>query len=210
MLGVDPDTSLEVTLRSGRFGPYVQLGEPVEKEKPKRASVPKGWDVETLDLLKALQLLSLPREVGKHPEDGEPILASLGRYGPYVQHLKTYANLPDANEVFEVGLNRAVTLIAEKRANGGRRGSTAKALKELGPHPDTGDPIQVFEGRYGPYVKHQKTNATLPKDLGPDAITLERAVELINEKSSKTGKRKPAAKKATTKKTKAKKAKKDE
>ena len=101
VLGVDPDTSLEVTLRSGRFGPYVQLGEPVEKEKPKRASIPKGWNADELDLKKALMLLSLPRQVGAHPEDGEPILANLGRYGPYVQHLKTYANLPNVEDIFE-------------------------------------------------------------------------------------------------------------
>ncbi len=201
VLGVDPETQLEVSLRAGRFGPYVQLGEPVEKEKPKRSSIPKGWDVETLDLAHALKLLSLPREVGKHPEDGEPILANLGRYGPYVQHLKTYANLPDVNEVFDVGLNRAVSLIAEKRANGGRRGSAAKALKELGNHPSSGEPVQVFEGRYGPYVKHQKTNATLPKDITPETVTLEKAVELIDAKAGAPKKKKaPAKKKAAPKK----------
>ncbi|MBB36733.1 MAG: DNA topoisomerase I [Hirschia sp.] len=195
VLGVDPETSQEVTLRSGRFGPYVQLGEPEGKEKPKRSSIPKGWEVETLGLEKALMLLSLPREVGKHPEDGEPILANLGRYGPYVQHLKTYANLPDVNEIFEVGLNRAVSLIAEKRANGGRRGSAAAPLKELGKHPDTDETIFVYEGRYGPYVKHEKTNATLPKDVTPDTITLEKAVELVNAKAGASGKKKAAAKK---------------
>ena len=165
------------------------------KEKPKRSSIPKGWEVETLGLEKALMLLSLPREVGKHPEDGEPILANLGRYGPYVQHLKTYANLPDVNEIFEVGLNRAVSLIAEKRANGGRRGSAAAPLKELGKHPDTDETIFVYEGRYGPYVKHEKTNATLPKDVTPDTITLEKAVELVNAKAGASGKKKAAAKK---------------
>ena len=198
VLGVDPDTSLEVTLRSGRFGPYVQLGEPVEKEKPKRASIPKGWNVDELDLKKALMLLSLPRQVGAHPEDGEPILANLGRYGPYVQHLKTYANLPNVEDIFEIGLNRAVSLIAEKRANGGRRGAAAEPLKTLGEHPDSGDPIQLFEGRYGPYVKHQKTNATLPKDVGIDAVTLEQAIELINAKASVPKKKKTATKKKTT------------
>lgn len=198
VLGIDPDTSMEVSLRSGRFGPYVQLGEPVEKEKPQRASIPKGWDAETLDLEKALLLLSLPREVGKHPEDGEPILSNFGRYGPYVQHLKTYANLPDPSDVFEIGLNRAVTLIAEKRANGGRR-AAAEPLKELGKHPDTDEPILVYEGRYGPYVKHQKTNATLPKDVTPDTVTLEKAIELINAKASAPKKKRAPAKKKTTK-----------
>ncbi|MEM1106434.1 MAG: type I DNA topoisomerase [Pseudomonadota bacterium] len=195
-IGPDPDTGEMVTLRSGRFGPYVQLGVPEGDEKPKRASLPKGETPETVTLEKALMWLSLPREVGKHPEDGEPILANIGRYGPYVQHGKTYANLPEVREVFEVGLNRAVTLIAEKRANPGRgRGAPAKPLRELGKHPSDEAPINVFEGRYGPYVKHGKTNATIPKEIAPDAITLEQAIELIDARAAKGGKKKPAAKK---------------
>ena len=205
VLGVDPDSSMEITLRSGRFGPYVQLGEPVDKEKPKRASIPKGWEVEELSLEKALKLLSLPREVGKHPEDGEPIVANLGRYGPYVQHLKTYANIQDVNDLFDIGLNRAVTLIAEKRSKTGGRGASAEPLRELGAHPDSGEPIRVFEGRYGPYVKHEKTNATLPKDIKPEDVTLEKAVELINAKATtkKKPKKSPAKKTTRTKKAKA-------
>ena len=203
-LGIDPNTGLEVTLRSGRFGPYLQLGEPDEGEKPKRASLPKGETPDTITLEKALRLLSLPREVGKHPEDGEPILANIGRYGPYVQHLKTYANLPGVEDVFEIGLNRAVSLIAEKRANPrGRGGAAAKPLRELGAHPNDGDPVNVFEGRYGPYVKHGKINATLPKDVAPDAVTLDQAVELIAAKAAKGGKggkkKKPARKKSAAK-----------
>ena len=202
-LGIDPNTGLEVTLRSGRFGPYLQLGEPDEGEKPKRASLPKGETPDTITLEKALRLLSLPREVGKHPEDGEPILSNIGRYGPYVQHLKTYANLPGVEDVFEIGLNRAVSLIAEKRANPrGRGGAAAKPLRELGAHPNDGEPVNVFEGRYGPYVKHGKINATLPKDVAPDAVTLDQAVELIAAKAAKGGKggkKKPARKKSAAK-----------
>ena len=185
-LGQDPETGLAVTLRSGRFGPYVQLGEGEDGEKPKRSSIPKGWEVADIDLDKALMLLSLPREVGTHPEDGEPILANIGRYGPYVQHLKTYANLPGVSDVFEIGLNRAVSLIAEKRANPrGGSGAAAKPLRELGEHPSEGGAVTVHEGRYGPYVKHGKTNATLPKDVSPEEVSLEQAVELIAARAAK-------------------------
>lgn len=206
-LGIDPATGQPVLLKSGRFGPYVET--PIEgEEKPKRGSIPKGWDAKELDLEKALMLLSLPRMVGAHPEDSEPILAAIGRYGPYVQHLKTYANLPTVDEVFEVGLNRAVTLIAEKRANPRGRGGAAKVLKDLGKHPENDDPIQVLEGRYGPYVKNGKINATLPKDVEPADVTLEQAVTLVAERAAKGGKKKkapakkkkaPAKKKAATK-----------
>jgi hypothetical protein len=120
-LGEDPKTGLEVTVRSGRFGPYVQLGEAVDGEKPKRAGLPKGTVPDDVDLDRALQLLSLPREVGRHPEDGEPIKAAIGRFGPYIQHGKTYANLEPGDDIFHIGLNRAVTLIAEKIAKGPRR-----------------------------------------------------------------------------------------
>ncbi|WP_425409111.1 type I DNA topoisomerase [Hyphococcus sp.] len=207
LLGADPETGMEVWLKIGRFGPYFQLGE-VEKgskEKPKRAGLPKTWDVKDVNLEKALMLLSLPREVGAHPEDGELIEAGLGRYGPFVKHGKTYANLQNIDEVFEVGLNRAVTLIEEKKANPGRGRRTAKALKELGNHPETGDPVNVMDGRYGPYVKHQKTNATLPNGTDPETITLERALELIVAKEKKKPAKKKAAKKKTAKKKAAKK-----
>jgi DNA topoisomerase-1 len=188
-----------VLLKSGRFGPYLEMTLPGE-DKPKRSSLPKGWAPQDLTAEKALMLINLPREVGKHPEDGEPILANLGRYGPYVQHLKTYANVPTVEEMLEIGLNRAVTLIADKRANPGGRGRTAaKALRELGNHTD-GEPIKVFEGRYGPYVKHGKTNATLPKDMAPDAVTLEQAIELIEAKAKKPTKKRATKKKAAAKK----------
>jgi DNA topoisomerase-1 len=188
MLGVDPDTSEPVYLKTGRFGPYVQLGEvTAEVPKPPRASLPKGWGVDTMDLERALMLLSLPRKVGDHPEDGEPVEAGIGRYGPYVKHGRIYANLPEVDEVFTIGMNRAVELIAEKAASRGGRGAAAAPLKELGEHPAEGGPVNVMNGRYGPYIKWGKVNATLPKDLEPEAVTMERAVELIAEKQAKGG-----------------------
>ncbi len=199
LLGEDPETGLPVTLRTGRFGPYVQLGEAENGEKPRRASVPKGRSADDVDLAYALKLLSLPREVGLHPETGKVITAGLGRYGPFVLHDGTYANLENVEEVFEVGINRAVTLIAEKLAGGGRRGFSrpqAKVLKDLGEHPDEGGPIQVLDGRYGPYVKHGKINATVPKGREPSEIRIDEAVALIAERAAKA----PAKKKAAAKK----------
>ncbi|GJL92535.1 type I DNA topoisomerase [Hyphococcus sp.] len=204
LLGKHPDNGMDVWLKVGRFGPYFQLGEQEKgsKEKPKRAGLPKGWSVADADLEKALMMLALPREVGPHPEDGEVIEAGLGRYGPFVKHGKTYANLANIDEVFEVGLNRAVTLIAEKIANPrAGRGQAAKPLKELGSHPETGDPVNVMNGRYGPYVKHQKTNATIPAGIEPESITLEQALELIVAREKKPAKKKAAKKKAAKKKT---------
>ena len=207
LLGQDPQTGLDVTLRSGRFGPYVQLGEQGEDKqvKPKRSSIPRGWDTATLDLDQALALLALPREVGLHPETGKPITAGIGRYGPFVQHDGTFANLDSVEEVFSVGLNRAVTLIAEKLAGGGRRGGRAapKALKTLGDHPE-GGAVTVRDGRYGAYVNHGKVNATLPKDVDPQLVTLEQALELIAARAGKTPgaarKKTAAAKKAPARK----------
>lgn len=217
-LGKDPVTGETVWLKSGRFGPYVQLG---EGEKPKRASLPKGWSAADMDLEKALRLLRLPREVGAHPEDGKPILAGIGRFGPFVQHNGTYANLPSVDEVFEVGLNRAVDLIATKLA-GRRGGAEAAALKDLGPHPTDGQPIRILSGRYGPYIKHGSTNANVPRGADPLSVTLEQAVALIAEREAKGGGKKAkkparaaaktadgeakATKKAPAKKTAAKKA----
>ena len=199
------DEGVDVWLKSGRFGPYVQLGEQEagSKEKPKRASIPKGMAPEAVDLAKALELLSLPRLVGQHPEDGEPVETAIGRYGPYVRHGKTYANLKDPEEVFTLGMNRAVELIAEKRANPGRGRTAAKALKELGEHPTEGGPVNVMEGRYGPYVKWGKVNATLPKDVDPANVDMDQAVALIAEKAAKKGggKKKAATKKTAAKKT---------
>ncbi|RZJ05460.1 MAG: type I DNA topoisomerase [Brevundimonas sp.] len=222
-LGVDPVTGQPVSLKIGRFGPYVETTPPGE-EKPKRSSLPKGWSPASLSLEQALRLLALPREVGMHPEDGKPITAGLGRYGPFVLHAGTYANVADIDEVFEVGLNRAVVLLAEKRAGkfAGRGGATAP-LKDLGAHPETGEPIHVMAGRFGPYVKSGKINATLPKGTAPEDLTLEDALPLLAARAlaapskgkkapakkaaaKKPAAKKPAAKKAAVKKPAAKKA----
>ncbi|MBB4001684.1 MAG: type I DNA topoisomerase [Aurantimonas endophytica] len=206
-LGADPATEEMVTLRSGRFGPYVQRG---EGKEAKRSSLPKGWEVADMDLEKALRLLSLPREVGLHPESGKPILAGLGRYGPFLQHDGMYANLETIQDVFEVGLNRAVTVIAEKKEKGGRGRGTPAALATLGEHPDFGGQITVRDGRFGPYVNVGKINATLPKSKDPASVTLAEAIILLNERAEKTGKggpaKKAAAKKPAAKKPPAKKA----
>ena len=191
------DNGDPITLRTGRFGPYVQRGEATaEVPKPPRASLPKGWSIDAIDLEKALMLLSLPRPVGPHPEDGELVEAGIGRYGPFVKHGRKYANLPDVDEVFTIGMNRAVEVLAAKKARGR---AAPEPLRKLGAHPDGGE-IAVFEGRYGPYVKWEKVNATLPKDVTPEAVTLEQALELVNAKAGakgkkKTAKAKPAAKK---------------
>jgi DNA topoisomerase-1 len=201
LLGYDPDTGLAVTLRTGRFGPYVQLGEGSNDEKPKRASVPKGIDPNSLDLERALQLLSLPRLIGNHPETGKPITAGLGRYGPFILHDGTYANLPSVEEVFSIGINRAVVLLAEKKAGGGKgrfQRAAPTVLKELGEHPSEGGKVQVLSGRYGPYVKHGSVNATLPQGKDPAALTMDEAVELIAERAAK-GSSKPRARRGKAK-----------
>ncbi len=202
VLGQDGED--DISLRSGRFGPYVQRGDVSEDNpKPPRASLPKGWQASEVDLEKALMLLSLPREIGPHPEDGEMVEAGIGRYGPFIKHGKIYANIKDVNDVFTIGMNRAVEELARKAASAGGRGAAraaAKPLKELGEHPSEGGTINVFDGRYGPYIKHEKINVTLPKDVTPEDVTLDMAVALIAEKAAKSGKRKPPAKKKTTRK----------
>jgi DNA topoisomerase I len=148
--------------------------------------LPKGTAPEDVDLNKALALLSLPREVGRHPEDGEPIRAGIGRFGPYVQHGKTYASLESPDEVFTVGLNRAVTLLAEKVARGPRfRRFGADPGRPLGDHPTKGGPIVAKNGRYGPYVSHAGVNATLPADKTPEAVTLDEAVVLLDARAER-------------------------
>ncbi|MFA6141205.1 MAG: type I DNA topoisomerase, partial [Hyphomicrobium sp.] len=198
LLGYDPDTGLAVTLRTGRFGPYVQLGEGSEDEKPKRSSLPKGVDAGTLDLDYAVKLLSLPRAVGMHPESGKPITAGLGRYGPFILHDGMYANVDGIEEVFSVGVNRAVALLAEKAAGNKSRFQRAKptVLKDLGEHPDGGGKIEVLSGRYGPYVKHGAVNATIPNGKDPAAISVAEAVELIAARAAKgpSKKKKPVRK----------------
>ena len=208
ILGADPETGDNVYLKSGRFGPYVQLGD--EKEA-KRSSLPKGWTPDSMTLDRALQLLSLPRLVGAHPETGLPITAGLGRYGPFILHDGKYANLPDFEEVFTVGQNRAVDLLAAKAAGGFKRGGAAVAAIKTFEHD--GGPITVRSGRYGPYVNQGKINATIPKDAKPEDVTLEQALALLAARAEATGtktKRAPAKKTATkaaaTKKAPAKKA----
>ncbi|WP_374015365.1 type I DNA topoisomerase [Phaeobacter sp. A36a-5a] len=214
------DDGDEIHLKSGRFGPYVQRGEATpENKKPPRSSLPKqgrdflpGWGPNEIGLEQAVTLLTLPREVGQHPEGGV-IQANLGRFGPYIAHQKpdedkpVYVNLKETLDVFEIGMNRAVEMLAEKRANPGRgRRAAAKALKELGEHPESGGAISIMDGRYGPYVKWEKVNATLPKDVEPKDVTVEMALQLISEKVGKSGATKKApAKKAAAKKTTAKK-----
>ncbi|MBN8809077.1 MAG: type I DNA topoisomerase [Sphingomonas sp.] len=202
-LGKDPETGLEVERKAGRFGPYIQLG---EGKDAKRASIPK--DVE-LDLEMALKLLSLPREIGTHPESGNPITASIGRYGPYLAHDGKYARLQSTAEVFETGMNAAVVKLAEAAAGGGRPQRGAQApLKVLGAHPRTETEIKLMEGRYGAYVTDGTTNATLPKTIDKDALTLEEAAQLIDARAAaapakgkrKTAKKAPAKKKAAPKK----------
>lgn len=192
-LGEDPETGLEVTVRSGRFGSYLQLGEPTKNEdgeavKPKRASLPKGVAPDEMDLDRALKLLALPRTIGKHPDDGEEIIGGVGRFGPYVKHGKTYANIGNDEDILTVGLNRAVTLIEEKKANPGKgRRFGADPGRALGDHPQKGGPIVVKNGRYGPYVSHNGVNANLPADKTPEQVTLDEAVGLIDARAEKTG-----------------------
>ncbi len=207
-LGKDPVTDEEITLRSGRFGPYVQRG---DGKDAKRSSLPKGWTPATVDFEKALALLSLPRDVGAHPETGKMISAGLGRYGPFVLHDGTYANLESIEDVLSIGLNRAVTVLAEKQSKGaGARGrGTPAALKEIGEHPD-GGAITVRDGRYGPYINWGKVNATLPKGKDPQSVTMEEALALIAERAAKDGGKPAKAKKAPAKAAKAKAADADE
>ncbi|MBY0519405.1 MAG: topoisomerase DNA-binding C4 zinc finger domain-containing protein, partial [Sphingomonas sp.] len=206
VLGIDPESGLEVSKRSGRFGPYVQLG---DGKEAKRGSIPKDLPGE-LDLEWALKLLSLPREIGLHPETGAPITASIGRYGPYLAHNGKYGRLTSTAEVFETGMNTAVVKLAEAAAGGGRPQRGAQApLKVLGLHPRTEAEIKLMEGRYGPYVTDGTTNATIPKTIEKDALTLEEAAQLIDARAAavpvKKGKKAPV-KKAAAKKAPAKKA----
>ena len=193
LLGTDEGDN--IWLHKGRFGPYVQRGEVTEDvKKPPRQSVPKDWRPEDLTLDQALKLLSLPRAIGPHPDDGVMVWANIGRYGPYLKHAAstserggTNANLEGLDEVWTVGMNRAVELLAQKVASRGGRGQTAKTLHELGEHPDEGGPVAIMDGKYGPYVKWAKVNATIPKETDPASVTMEQALQLIVERQSKGG-----------------------
>lgn len=201
VLGQHPETQLELSRKSGRFGPYFEMG---EGKEAKRASIPKDIPAEDIGLEWAVKLLSLPRTVGTHPESGEPITASIGRYGPYLAHNGKYARLQSTTEVFETGMNSAVAKLAEAAANPGRgRGAARAPLKELGKHPRTEAEIKLMEGRFGPYVTDGTTNATLPKSIAPDELTLEEAAQLIDARAampSKTKKKAAPRKKAAPKK----------
>ena len=204
------DAGDKISAFKGRFGPYVQRGEVTEEnKKPPRQSIPKEWVPTEVDLEQALRLLSLPREIGPHPEDGIMVWANIGRYGPYLKHAEstshrggTNANLEDIESVFSVGMNHAVQLLAEKIASRGGRGVAAAPLRELGEHPDMGGPINIMKGKYGPYVKWEKVNATIPSEIEPEDLSIDQAVQLIEEKLAKSPakrkaapKKKPAAKK---------------
>ncbi len=181
-LGDDPGTGEAVTLRKGPYGFYVQAGEAKDKQKPKRSSLLKSMNPEEITLDQALALLSLPREVGAHPTTGKTIAAGLGRYGPYLRHDGRYTSLGPDEDLLTIGLNRAVTLIDEAPKRGG-----AKALRALGNHPADGKPVEILSGRYGPYVKHGRTNASLPKDEEVDSLTMETAVALLAARAAKGG-----------------------
>ncbi len=192
VLGEDPATGKVVTLRNGPYGLYVQLGEPEGKEKPKRASLLRGMTPDDVTLEKALALLSLPRELGPHPEDGQPVIAGVGRFGPYVRHATKYKSIPADESVLEVGMNRAMALLAEaKSAPRGR--AAAKPLRIVGNHPADEAPIELYDGRYGMYVKHGGINATVPRDLKPEDLTVDQAVSLLAERAAKGGGKKAKA-----------------
>ncbi len=201
VLGVDPATGKEVSLRKGPYGTYAQLGEEEldgkKKIKPKRSSIPRGVAVADVDFEMALKLLQLPRDIGAHPEDGVMMQAGIGRFGPFVKHGTTYVSLQDPMEVFSVGINRAVTLIGEKGSRGGRQ--AAKPLREIGAHPKDGKPVSLYAGRYGPYVKHGRINASLTKGQEPETVTLEQAVELLDARAAKGGRKKTTTKAKTAK-----------
>ncbi|MGZ8359369.1 MAG: type I DNA topoisomerase [Allosphingosinicella sp.] len=182
ILGDDPETGQPVSLRSGRFGPYFQLG---DGKEAKRASLPKDVPQDSVGLDVALRLLSLPRTVGNHPESGATITASIGRYGPYLAHEGKYAKLGSTAEVFEIGMNAAVAKLADAAAGGGRSRGSREPLKVLGPHPRTEAEIRLMEGRFGAYVTDGTTNATLPKTVAPDTLTLEEAAQLLDDRAAK-------------------------
>ena len=178
-LGSDPVTGTDVSLRRGPTGWYVQRGERAGKEKPDRMSLPPSLEPDDIDLGTALRLLALPRRVGLHPETGAPILAGIGRYGPWVRHGETYAAIPGDEDVLAVGINRAVALIADKEIRRSRARGPNTVLRELGRHPGDGAPVRLKTGHYGPFVAHRRRYASVPKDLAPEDVTLDAAVALL-------------------------------
>jgi DNA topoisomerase-1 len=194
VLGQDPRTGSKVYLLTGRFGPYVQLGESPEKgskQKPARASLPAGVTEATITLDRALALLSLPREVGRHPDDGKPVVTNFGRFGPYVKHGDEFRSLQSDDEVFSISLEAAVELLRQPKRARARRAASKAVLRGLGAHPRTGAAVNLFDGRYGPYVSDGTTNASLPKGTDPAALSLEDAMALLEAREG-APRRKPA------------------
>jgi DNA topoisomerase-1 len=190
-----PTTMQPVLLLRGPYGHYVQLGEAVkeDKVKPKRVSWPKEMPLEQADLPSALKLLALPRELGSHPETGKKVIVNIGRFGPYIGHDGKFKSIPRSDNIFDISLARAVELLAQARD-----GTTV--LRVLGDHPDDKASVEICSGRYGPYARHGKINATLPKGVSPDDITLEEALELIAAKAAKgPTSKKPASRSAKAK-----------
>ncbi|HZU90398.1 MAG TPA: topoisomerase C-terminal repeat-containing protein, partial [Stellaceae bacterium] len=177
-LGDDPASGLPVMLKKGPYGHYVQLGDTEGERKPKRVAVPRGMSPAEIDLDRALRLLSLPRELGRHPDTGQPIVAGIGRFGAYLKHGDTFRSLGADDDVLTIGLNRAVTVLAEEST---RRRPAAQPLKNLGEHPE-GGAVTIYRGRYGPYVAHDGVIASLPRAVEPDALTLDAAIALLREK----------------------------
>ena len=197
VLGVDPKTGQHVYVLHGRFGAYVQLGETPDKadksaEKPKRASLTGGLTDPSVTLEEALRLLSLPREVGRHPDDGEPILANFGRFGPYVKHGDEFRSLESEDQVFGIDLDAAVALLRAPKKSRRRQGATRTVLRDLGPHPQSGAAIKLLEGRYGPYVTDGTTNASVPKGTDPAALPVAEAVALLEARAGIPPKKRPA------------------
>lgn len=201
-LGIMPETDNPIILKSGRFGPYLEAGKNAQG-KPHRVSIPKPMTPETITLEDAIKLLSLPREIGTHPETGDMITAELGRFGPYLRAGKQSASLEKIEDLFDIGINRSVSVLADRQKNRtrGNRQISNNVIKNLGEHPDNSTKIEVLNGRYGPYIKNGKVNATIPKGEDPESITLERACEIIaerktrptsNRKKTKTRRQKPA------------------
>ena len=178
-LGAEPGSGLAVTLRRGPNGWYVQRGEDGGDTKPERTSLPPETAPDAVDLALARRLLALPREVGPHPDTGEPIHAGIGRYGPWLRHRETYAAIPDNEDVLAMGLNRAVALIADKEVRESRAREPKRTLRKLGTHPADGAPVWLKSGRHGPFVAHRRRYASVPDEVGPDALTLEQAVALL-------------------------------
>jgi len=201
VVGAEPESGQSILLLNGPYGPYLQLGETApEGKKPKRISLPKNLLPTQVTLDIALRLLSLPRDLGNHPENGKKVTVNIGRFGPYIQHDGGFRSIPKSDNVFDIELERALQILAEPKSAG--RGS----LRQLGLHPEDQQPVGIFSGRYGPYVKHGKVNATLPNGVNVETLTLEEGLALLAEKMAKTGKPAPKKKAAPKKKVAPKKA----